>query len=133
MGKRVYPEAPLDELVKDLFMRKQGQMIKSRNSLWYPCLATFHHYSVFSATDDDFEQSKNITHHAHLQSVYGITEETSRALRTMKGGRMKTSIVNDEEYLPYLKDCPGVRQRVRMVTSSLIWRRTLTLHREMIE
>merc|ERR1719204_401207 len=86
-------------------------MIKSRNSLWYPCLATFHHYSVFSATDDDFEQSKNITHHAHLQSVYGITEETSRALRTMKGGRMKTSIVNDEEYLPYLKDCPGVRQK----------------------
>merc|ERR1712048_1332661 len=29
----------------------------------------------------------------------------------MKGGRMKTSIVNDEEYLPYLKDCPGVRQK----------------------
>ncbi|CAE8692107.1 unnamed protein product [Polarella glacialis] len=109
--QREYPEAPLDELVADLFMRKPGQMVKSRNSLWYPCLATFHHYSVFSASDDDFESSKNYTHHAHLQSVYGITEETSTALRSMEGGRMKTSIVNGEDFLPYLKDCPGVRQK----------------------
>lgn len=109
--KRVYPEASITDLVADLFMRKQGEMIKSRNSLWYPCLATFHHYSVFSASDDDFESSKNFTHHAHLQSVYGIDEDTSRALRTMQGGRMKSSIVNGEEFLPYLKDCQGCRQK----------------------
>ena len=88
-------------------------MIRCRNSLWYPCLATFHHYSVFSADEDDFASSKNITHHAHLQSLYGIDEKTTNALRAFRDGLLKTSIVNGEEFLPYLKDCEGCRQKGR--------------------
>jgi len=114
--KRFYPKASIEELVTDLFSRrsaKEGGMIKSRNSLWYPCLATFHHYSVFSADDDDFASSKNVTHHAHLQSLYGITEATTNSLRLFENGLLKSSIVNGEEFLPYLKDCPGCRQKGR--------------------
>lgn len=109
---RAYPEAKVDELVRDLFRRSSG-MIESRNSLWYPCLATFHHYSVFSAEDEQFDHTKNITHHAHLQSVYGITEEVTTALRSMKGGKLKTSTINGEAFLPLLSGCPGAPQKGR--------------------
>jgi prostaglandin-endoperoxide synthase 2 len=53
-------------------------------------------------------------HEIDLIQIYGLNEAVTRQLRTLEGGRLKTQILDGEEYPPYLFD--GDRKKFERVT-----------------
>jgi prostaglandin-endoperoxide synthase 2 len=53
-------------------------------------------------------------HEIDLIQIYGLDDAVTRQLRTLEGGRLKTQILNGEEYPPYLFD--GDRKKFDRVT-----------------
>ncbi|SFE21270.1 peroxidase family protein [Nitrosomonas sp. Nm166] len=88
-----------------LFERK-GSMITDRSSLLFMFFAQWFTDSVLRI--DPSDRRKNTSNHdIDLCQIYGLTEETGRLLRTMKDGKLKSQMINNEEYLDYLCESDG--------------------------
>jgi prostaglandin-endoperoxide synthase 2 len=92
---------PLQDLAV-LFTKRDGKAIYSEKStLLFP-------YWVQWLTDgilrvDPENRLKNTSNHElDLSPLYGLTRETTDKLRLKKGGRLKSQMINGEEYPPYL-------------------------------
>lgn len=51
-----------------------------------------------------FKNTSN--HHIDLSPVYGLTPKATRLLRAFKGGKLKSQLINGEEYPPFYYDDP---------------------------
>jgi len=96
---------PIEDLVI-LFRKRGGRTIYSeKSSLLFP-------YWVQWLTDgilrvDPKNRLRNTSNHeVDLSPVYGLKLETTAKLRCMQGGKLKSQIINGEEYPEYLYEDP---------------------------
>lgn len=86
--------------VTELF-RRQGDMKTDRSSLLFMFFAQWFTDSVLRI--DPSDRRKNTSNHnIDLCQIYGLKEETTRLLRTLEGGRLRSQEINGEEYPDYL-------------------------------
>ena len=97
---------PSLEALAALFQKKEGQTIYSEKStLLFP-------YWVQWLTDgflrvDSENRLKNTSNHQlDLSPVYGLKRESTEKLRSKQGGKLKSQMINGEEYPPYLYEDP---------------------------
>jgi prostaglandin-endoperoxide synthase 2 len=97
---------PLQDLTV-LFLKREGKTIYSEKStLLFP-------YWVQWLTDgilrvDPNNRLKNTSNHElDLSPLYGLKRETTDKLRLKQGGKLKSQMINGEEYPPYLYEDPG--------------------------
>lgn len=97
---------PSLEALAALFQKKEGQTIYSEKStLLFP-------YWVQWLTDgflrvDSEDRLKNTSNHQlDLSPVYGLKRESTEKLRSGQGGKLKSQMINGEEYPPYLYEDP---------------------------
>lgn len=104
--------------VTSLFQRAGG-MIPSRSSVLFMFFAQWFTDSILRVHPFDRRMNTS-THDIDLCQIYGLTEETTRCLREMKGGRMRTRRAGDEEMLDYLCEPDGAGGfRVRSLYAGL--------------
>lgn len=86
--------------ITQLFAR-QGAMRPSRSSMLFMFFAQWFTDSVLRV--DQHDRRKNTSNHnIDLCQIYGLTEATARILRTLEGGRLRSQIINGEEFPDYL-------------------------------
>ncbi|PSF38863.1 hypothetical protein C7H19_02055 [Aphanothece hegewaldii CCALA 016] len=84
-----------------LFQRKNGVMIKDRSSVLFMFFAQWFTDSVLRVDSDD--RRKNTSNHEiDLCQIYGLEETTTNILRSHQGGKLRSQIIDGEEYLDYL-------------------------------
>lgn len=96
------PDAPYNAAngthgdVTHLFKRN-GQIDCPRSSLLFPFFAQWFTDSFLRV--HPLDRRKNTSNHEiDLCQIYGLTEETANILRTKSGGRLKSQIIDSEEY-----------------------------------
>lgn len=127
-----YQYPPVDELVEDLFIRKGKSNLAQRtdrnSSLLFGGWAQWF-AAGFLLTDDQNPSCSGLypTSTANLDATYGNDEVTRNLLRSHVGGKLKSQMINGEEYPLYIKDIPEIKQSPlfqrflqRMGTVSLI-------------
>lgn len=88
--------------VTALFAR-DGAMKTDRSSVLFMFFAQWFTDSILRV--DPLDRRKNTSNHdIDLCQIYGLKEDTTRMLRTMVGGRLKSRLVGTDEYPPYLYD-----------------------------
>ncbi len=108
-----YP--PVDELVEDLFIRKGksnlSQKTDRNSSLLFGGWAQWF-AAGFLLTDPENPARSGLfpTSTANLDATYGNDEHTRDLLRSHSGGKLKSQILNGEEYPLYIKDIPEIKQ-----------------------
>ncbi len=86
--------------ITQLFAR-QGVMKTSRSSMLFMFFAQWFTDSVLRV--DPHDRRKNTSNHnIDLCQIYGLTEATARLLRTLEGGKLRSQIINGEEFPDYL-------------------------------
>lgn len=91
---------PIDDVVK-LFERRDGKELysdKSSQLLGY--FAVWFFEPIVNTDPTNYLKSRS-THQVDLIAVYGRTEEIAHTLRTHVNGKLKSQIINGEEYPPY--------------------------------
>eukprot|EP00553_Chaetoceros_curvisetus_P015465 CAMPEP_0204652412 /NCGR_PEP_ID=MMETSP0718-20130828/14534_1 /ASSEMBLY_ACC=CAM_ASM_000674 /TAXON_ID=230516 /ORGANISM="Chaetoceros curvisetus" /LENGTH=206 /DNA_ID=CAMNT_0051676367 /DNA_START=626 /DNA_END=1242 /DNA_ORIENTATION=+ len=88
------------DVVKELF-RSTGDHRSDKSSLILPIFAQWFTDSFlrtkYSPTDPDFKKNES-NHEIDLCQIYGMKEIHANMLRSMKGGRLKSEIINGEEF-----------------------------------
>ncbi|MBV1882529.1 MAG: hypothetical protein KUG82_12905 [Pseudomonadales bacterium] len=96
-------QSPLDDQygqVTALFKRKQ-QIDSDRTSLLFPFFAQWFTDGLIRA--DNADPRKNASNHEiDLCQIYGLTESTTRILRSMEKGKLRSQLINSEEFPDYL-------------------------------
>ena len=96
---------PLEELAP-LFAKKNGQTIYSdKSTLLFPYWVQWF-TDGFLRTDGQNRLKNTSNHHIDLCSVYGLNRETTLKLRAFEGGKLKSQIINGEEYPCFFYDDP---------------------------
>ncbi|XP_039254186.2 prostaglandin G/H synthase 2-like [Styela clava] len=105
VGPKEYPD--VYKLVEEVFTRTEFKPCPRGTSLSLPLYGQHFTHQGFKSvpSDDTLTWGQHTLDMSHL---YGETLGKQLALRSMKGGKMKTQIINGEEYPPNMKDCPGV-------------------------
>ncbi len=88
-------EFPLGE-VTDLFKRK-GDMKEGRSSVFFMFFAQWFTDGFFRSSHRNFRQTTS-NHNIDLAQIYGANEETALILRSEQGGKLRSQIINGEEY-----------------------------------
>lgn len=84
-----------------LFKRKDGVMIKDRSSVLFMFFAQWFTDSVLRVDPND--RRKNTSNHEiDLCQIYGLEETTTNILRSHQGGKLRSQMIDGEEYLDYL-------------------------------
>ena len=92
---------PKLEDLKVLFRKKNGKTIYSQKStLLFPYWVQWF-TDGFLRTDRENRLKNTSNHHIDLCSVYGLTRKQTHMLRTFSGGKLKSQILNGEEYPPF--------------------------------
>jgi len=87
--------------VGELFRRPKGGMIPcQRSSTLFTAFAQWF-TDGFLRTDAADPRRNTSNHEIDLCQIYGLKEEITDQLRAMQGGRLKSQIINNEEYPPY--------------------------------
>lgn len=104
---------PLAE-VTALFQRRPGtnQRLCPKSTALFPAFAQYltdGFIRTMLSNDDALEDRRRTTsnHEIDLSPLYGRTEAQTRALRSGQGGRLKSQIIGEEEYSPFLFDDAG--------------------------
>jgi prostaglandin-endoperoxide synthase 2 len=97
---------PIDEVVK-LFERKPGREVLSTKST-----VLFSHFAqwftdAFLRTDRNNPMQNTSNHEIDLCSVYGLKRTATEQLRSHCGGKLKSQVINGEEYPAYQFDAHG--------------------------
>jgi len=108
-------DLPPIEKVTELFaVGPDGPTLSERSTLLLPVFAEWFTDS-FLLTDDNNRLRTKTPHQVDLNPVYGMNPEVTDVLRLRseavgRRGRLKTEIVNDEEWAPRLYDSSGVKK-----------------------
>ncbi|MEO8402390.1 MAG: peroxidase family protein [Gammaproteobacteria bacterium] len=110
-----YKYPPVDELVKDIFLRRHksdsSQHTDRNSSLLFGGFAQWF-AAGFLLTDPTHHGRSGLypTSTANVNTVYGNDEKTRRVLRSMSGGKLKSQKINGQEYPMYIKDLPEIKE-----------------------
>lgn len=96
----------MDEVFDLLFKRRQFKPCPQGSNLMLVTFAEQLSHQFFSK--EGVSRGYNQLVENSVSHIYGPDDKTRKALRSMKHGKLKTRIINGEEYPPYLKDAPGV-------------------------
>lgn len=89
-----------------LFQKKDKKTIySSKSTLLFPYWVQWF-TDGFLRTDKDNILKNTSNHHIDLCSVYGLTRKSTHMLRSFKGGKLKSQLINGEEYPPYYYQDP---------------------------
>ena len=93
---------PPIEKVVELFRRPAGQMVESEKST--VLFSYFAQWFTDGFLRTDYRKSlKNTSNHdIDLSNLYGLRRQTTRILRSRVGGKLKSQIINGEEYPPFI-------------------------------
>jgi prostaglandin-endoperoxide synthase 2 len=100
-GAKEYPDS---ERTADLFTRSSGTELCPKSTVLFAYFAQWF-TDGFLRSDGSvpLDPRKNTSNHEiDLSQVYGLNAEVTRLLRTNKGGALKSQMINDEEFPPYL-------------------------------
>ncbi|WP_047395059.1 peroxidase family protein [Chitinibacter sp. ZOR0017] len=86
--------------ITNLFMR-QGEMHTSRSSTLFMFFAQWFTDSVLRVHPIDRRMNTS-NHNIDLCQIYGLTEHTAGILRSKKDGKLRSQVINGEEFLDYL-------------------------------
>jgi len=96
--------------IKDLevlYRKKEGKTKYSpKSSLLFPYFVQWFTDS-FLRTDRLDQRRNSSNHQIDLCNVYGLNEKITRILRSNQGGKLKSQIINGEEYPPFYYDENG--------------------------
>lgn len=96
----------LDDLAA-LFQKRDGQTIYSeRSTLLFPAWVQWF-TDGFLRTDQDNRLKNTSNHHIDLSPVYGLHQESTRMLRSLTDGKLKSQMINGEEYPLFFYEDPG--------------------------
>ena len=96
---------PVDDLAP-LFSKKNGQTIYSdKSTLLFPYWVQWF-TDGFLRTDIHNRLKNTSNHHIDLSPVYGLTRDATHKLRSFQGGKLKSQIINGEEYPLFYYDDP---------------------------
>ena len=97
---------PKLEDLKVLFQKKEGKTIESEKStLLFPYWVQWF-TDGFLRTDRSNKLKNTSNHHIDLSPVYGLTRKQTHLLRSFQGGKLKSQIINGEEYPPFYYEDP---------------------------
>ena len=109
--KPYIPKQQLGDITR-LFIR-EDDIIPSRSSSLFMFFAQWFTDSVLR-TDGRDRRKNTSNHNIDLCQIYGRTEESARILRSASRGKLRSQIINGEEYLDYLGELgPDNKWRVK--------------------
>nr|ALG96655.1 cyclooxygenase [Meiomenia swedmarki] len=104
VGKKDLPK--VDDLIERLLRRRTFVPDELNHSVM---LAFFAQHFTHQFFKTNYTLGPGYTYGRHgvdLGNLYGSTVDTENKLRSFENGRLKSQIINGEEYPPYLKDAP---------------------------
>ena len=97
---------PKLEDLKVLFQKREGKTIESEKStLLFPYWVQWF-TDGFLRTDRSNKLKNTSNHHIDLSPVYGLTRKQTHLLRAFKDGKLKSQMINGEEYPPFYYQDP---------------------------
>lgn len=103
---------PVDEVVK-LFERKSGkELLSDKSSLLLSYFAVWFFEPIVNTDPTNYLKNRS-TQTVDLIAVYGRTKETTDILRSYQGGKLKSQIINGEEYPPYYYENGAVKEEFK--------------------
>jgi prostaglandin-endoperoxide synthase 2 len=102
------PDHPDVELVAELFTREGEMTPCPKSTLLFTCFAQWFVDSFLRTERRDPETGKRNAlrsespHQVNLNTLYGLTDEMTKQLRTSEGGRLRSQPINGEDYPEYL-------------------------------
>lgn len=105
---------PLDAVTKLFRVGPAGPRLSQRSTLLFPSFAQWF-TDGFMMTDDSNRRRTTTNHQIDLGQVYGTTPAATQALRRCserpgERGRLKSAVINGEEWAPRLYDEAGQRR-----------------------
>ena len=94
-------DLPYPEDVADLFMRRGKAIECPKSTVLFAYFAQWF-TDGFLRTDRTDMRRNTSNHEIDLCQLYGLRKSTTDLIRSFKGGLLKSQIINDEEYPPYL-------------------------------
>jgi len=105
-GHADYPD--IDELIKKVFMRREFIPEPHGSNVLFQYYAQHFTHQFFRTDYKKGPQLTKGTGGVDVSNIYGLTEQDRQALRSGVNGKLRTQILNGEEFPPYLKDVPGI-------------------------
>ena len=100
-------ELPPVEEVLPLFRRSESSYkLSEHTSALFPFFAQWFTDSFLRTHPADWHKNTS-NHEIDLCQIYGLKESTTSILRTHEGGRLKSQMINGEEYPPFLCEEKG--------------------------
>lgn len=98
------PLPPVDDVV-ELFRRPRGGMrVSEKSTALFPYFAQWFTDGFLRTNRHDSRQNTS-NHDIDLSPLYGLDRATTRLIRSGEGGRLRSQVINGEEYPPhYLRD-----------------------------
>jgi prostaglandin-endoperoxide synthase 2 len=118
-GRHLPPVAPKPNLpdparVAALFKRKEGAKLSSKSTMLFASFAQWF-TDGFLLTDMKDRRRTHTNHELDLSQLYGLNRDITNALRVRseqvgRRGRLKSQIIDGEEYPPFLYDAVGQKK-----------------------
>ncbi|KAK3858113.1 hypothetical protein Pcinc_035671 [Petrolisthes cinctipes] len=105
-GNPDYPD--VDELIKKVFLRREFLPEPHNTNVLFQYYAQHFTHQFFRT---DYKKGPHITKGnggVDVSNIYGLTEQDRRALRSNVDGKLRTQVVNGEEFPPNLRDVSGI-------------------------
>ncbi|XP_076059748.1 prostaglandin G/H synthase 2-like [Oratosquilla oratoria] len=105
-GPKELPDVEI--LMEKVFLRREFIPEPHDTNLLFQYYAQHFTHQFFRT---DFKRGPGITKGnggVDVSNIYGFTEQERNALRSNVDGKLKTQIINGEEFPPYLKDVEGI-------------------------
>ncbi|KAK8726704.1 hypothetical protein OTU49_010007 [Cherax quadricarinatus] len=105
-GPKEYPD--VDMLIKKVFMRREFIPEPHDTNVLFQYYAQHFTHQFFRT---DYKKGPQLTKGSggvDVSNIYGLTEQDRQALRSRVDGKLRTQVINGEEFPPYLKDVPGI-------------------------
>lgn len=110
MGVKGPKEMPnVDELIKKVFMRKEFIPEPHQSNVLFQYYAQHFTHQFFRTDYNKGPQLTKGTGGVDVSNIYGLTENDRQALRSRVNGKLRTQVINGEEFPPYLKDVPNIQ------------------------
>ncbi|KAK7067762.1 Prostaglandin G/H synthase 1 [Halocaridina rubra] len=108
LGDKGYKDYPdVDELIKKVFMRREFIPEPHGTNVLFQYYAQHFTHQFFRTDYKKGPQLTKGTGGVDVSNIYGLTETDRQALRSRVNGKLRTQVINGEEFPPYLKDVPG--------------------------
>jgi len=91
---------PPESEVNALYLREQ-EVPSTDTSVWFMFFAQWFTDSFLRTSRDDFRQNTS-TQEIDLCQIYGLGPDQTRMLRSSQGGRLKSQVIDGEEFPPFL-------------------------------